>query len=113
MKSASTLNDKPPFLKGLSVPEVALLTGVMTTAGFVVGITLAIYLGSLSAMLACLVVGVTTILWLPKSFADALLRLREGKPRGWLYQRLDELFYTAKYVRQPGRYHHKKEKHHA
>lgn len=112
MKSAKLLNEKPPFLKGLSVPEVMLYTGVMTVVGLVIGTVLSIVLQSLTPVLVGFVAGVAAILWLPKQLANRIIRWRSGKPVGWLYQRINYALYPRLYTSLSGVYHNKKDNTH-
>ncbi|WP_394230498.1 DUF3487 family protein [Shewanella colwelliana] len=112
MKSAKLLNEKPPFLKGLSVPEVMLYTGMMTVMGLIAGIILSIALQSLTPVLIGFVAGVAAILWLPKQLANRIIRWRSGNPVGWLYQRIHYAFYPRQYISLSGVYHNKKDNTH-
>ena len=112
MKSANLLNEHPPFLKGLSVPEVVVFTSFMTVLGIVIGVMTALFFQTATPFLLGLLGGLSAILWLPKNIANRVMKWRAGKPTGWLYQRIDCMFYRQKYTTASGLYQNKKEQHH-
>ncbi|GIU42857.1 hypothetical protein TUM4438_10390 [Shewanella sairae] len=112
MKNARLLNEPPPFLKGLSVPEVMVFTGVMTVVGLIAGCVLTVTFETFTPLALCALAGASVILWLPKTIANRIIKWRTGKPTGWLYQRFDIFYNQNRYISSPGIYHNKKEKFH-
>ncbi|WP_305840112.1 DUF3487 family protein [Photobacterium leiognathi] len=111
MIPAKVLNERPPFLKGLTVMEVVVLTMINTVLGVIVGIVISLTLTkSMMPILIGVTFGVISLFVLPQSIANVLIKQRQGKPTGWLYQRIDYAFYTHKYTHRAGLYHNKKDK---
>ena len=109
MKRPSTLNERPPFLKGLSMLEVGLFCATASIVGVILGVLLAIFVThSLLPVFTGLALGATSIFLLPKALAQPLINLRAGKPAGYLYRRVDAWFYGARYISAPGIYQGKR-----
>jgi conjugative transfer region protein (TIGR03750 family) len=108
---AQVLNERPPFLKGLTVMEVVALTLINTVLGIVIGIVISVTVTtSMMPILIGFSLGAASVFILPQGIANLLIKQRQGKPTGWLYQRIDCAFYTQKYTHRAGRYHNKKDK---
>lgn len=112
MKSAHFLNEHPPFLKGLSIPEVLLLTVISTIISTALSAAASLLIHSFTPLLLGSLAGLSIILWLPKQITDRIIKWRTGKPVGWLYQRFDYALYPKKYIVSSGCYHNKKDKSH-
>ncbi|PSU45751.1 hypothetical protein C9J12_21145 [Photobacterium frigidiphilum] len=111
MKKATALNERPPFLKGLSIVEIGILSGFTLFIGLVTGGGVSVFVTH-SAMPALLGValGASAIFLMPKSLATPLIALRKNKPTGWLYQKIDVWFHRERTIHHTGLHQNKKDK---
>lgn len=111
MKKAKALNERPPFLKGLSTMEIGIFSGVTTVTGLVTGFFVSVFVTQ-SAMptLLGVALGASAVFLMPKSLATPLINLRKNKPTGWLYQKIDVWFHRERTIHHAGLHQNKKDK---
>lgn len=111
MKKAKALNERPPFLKGLSTIEIGIFSGFTIVTGLVTGIIVSVFVThSTMPTLLGVALGASAIFLMPKSLAAPLINLRKNKPTGWLYQKIDVWFHRDRTIHHAGLYQNKKDK---
>ncbi|GLO64068.1 hypothetical protein MACH09_45760 [Vibrio sp. MACH09] len=97
MKNAATLNVMPPFYKGLSMGELGVLTTINTVLMSIVGIGLFMFTGYWLAFVSSLMIGLISVLLLPKALIRVLTRTKSAHCQHYFQKHFDRWYRNANY----------------
>lgn len=97
MKSAAALNVMPPFYKGLSMGELGILTAINTLLMGIAGMGLFIFTGFWLILLSSLMVGLISVLLLPKALIRVLTRTKSTHCQHYFQKHFDRWYRSENY----------------